>query len=218
MKVITIANQKGGTGKSTIAANLACALSSDNYKVLAIDTDLQNSLSEFHLVRSDNKHIDNFTCIKIIKPVLHKEVRKFTNFDVVVIDTGGRYSQLFSSAVSSADIVIVPVTPSPYDIWASEHTFEVCEEIKSYKDNLEIFVLINMLIEKTSIAKEVDEALAKLVEKYNIKIFSTRLHNLVIYKYAIDNGLSVCEKDKNSKACEEFKLIYNEIKDLINNN
>lgn len=217
MKIITLANQKGGTGKSTIAANLSCTLSNDGYKVLAIDSDTQNSLADFHAIRSEKliNERGSFSTIKIVTPVLHKEARKFNDFDIVVIDTGGRHSKLFSSAISAADILIVPITPSPYDLWASEETFKVSEEIRTYNQNLCVYVLLNMVIEKTIVAKEMHMILEKLIEQYNLKLFKTGLHNLVLYKYAVDEGLSVCERDKNSKACEEFSKFYEEVKNLL---
>lgn len=217
MKVITIANQKGGTGKSTIAANLSCALANDKYRVLSIDSDTQSSLSNFHAVRTEKDITPIFSTIKIITPVIHKEVPKFESaFDVIVIDTGGRHSSQFTSAISAANIVIIPITPSPYDFWASEDTFKMCEVIRTYKLNLEVYVLLNMVIERTKAIKTIDSTLDELLQKYGLKIFNTQLHNLMVYKYAIDEGLSVYEKEKNGKAGTEFLNFYNEIKILLN--
>lgn len=217
MKVITIANQKGGTGKSTIAANLACVLANDKYKVLAVDSDIQSSLSDFHAIRTNKEITPIFSTIKIVTPVIHKEIPKFENaFNIVIIDTGGRASALFTSALSAADIVIIPITPSPYDIWASEETFKLCETVKTYKTNLEVYLLINMVIERTRVIKDLNSVLEEIVENYKFKIFNTQLHNLMIYKYAIDEGLSAYEKDKNNKAGNEFLQLYKEIKIIIN--
>jgi chromosome partitioning protein len=213
MKVITIANQKGGTGKSTITANIACLFSNNNYNTLVIDTDFQNSISDFHLIRSKKENLKNFSCIKILNPTIHQEVSKFNNFDIIIIDTGGRYSKVFSSAILSSDIVIIPVLPSPYDIFATYDSIEIINEIQQYKQ-FQSYILLNMVMEKTLINKEIEENINELINKYNVKLLNSKLHNLIAYKYSINEGISVYERS-NDKAGKEILELYQEILNIL---
>jgi len=120
VKVIVVANQKGGVGKSTIACNLAVAFAYWGAKVLLIDTDVQGSSVGFRAIREKN----DITAIAITKPTVHKDIRGFSNFDIVVVDAGGRDSAVFRSSIMAATygMLIIPTLPSVYDIWATEDT------------------------------------------------------------------------------------------------
>ena len=113
--ILTIGNQKGGVGKTTIATNLACLFARKRH-VLLIDADSQQSAADFHAVRLENEDLPQFTCVSITKPTIHKDVKNFSNFDVILIDVGGRDSAVFRSSILAADQLIIPITPSQYDV------------------------------------------------------------------------------------------------------
>ena len=207
--VITIGNQKGGVGKTTIATNLACLFAQD-HKVLLIDADTQQSSADFHAIRLENDHLSQFTCVSITKPTIHKDIKNFSDFDPIIIDVGGRDNAVFRSSILAADHLIIPVTPSQYDLWATEETFNVLEEARIVKDII-AHVVFNQVIPNTKIAKEVRNVLQVKAEQYNLTVMQSSLCSRIAFKEAVSSGNAVVEGTKNSKAGKEMEKVFKEI-------
>lgn len=212
MNVITVANSKGGVGKSTIAVNLAVCAVRDGMSVLLIDADTQGSSMLFR----DERKADDLQVVQITKPIIHKDVDAYSNFDLIVIDAGGRDNALFRSAITSAEkgILLIPVLPSQYDIWATEDTFKTLSEIKVYLD-IKAYVMFNQVIANTHISKDACTALQDLTEETDIDILESTLYHRVDYKNSVSDGLGVIEYKPHSKAAEEMSMLYKEIKELL---
>jgi chromosome partitioning protein len=106
LKVLTIANTKGGAGKSTVAAHLSVCFSQDNKSVLLVDADKQQSLMKFRQERENNGK-DDLQAVSIIQKSLYKDIEKFSNFDVIIIDVGGHDDDIFRSAIYASKLGIV---------------------------------------------------------------------------------------------------------------
>lgn len=213
MKVISIVNQKGGVGKSTIACNLAVAASHDNKQVLIIDADTQGSSLSFRSLRETS----DIATVSMPSSSIHKDIKNFSNFDLIIIDSGGRDNNIFRSSILASagkGILLVPVLPSPYDIWATETTFEIIEEIKMTHD-IECYTFFNQNIARTNISKEAQEALKDVSSDTDIKILKTILNQRVDYKNSISEGLGVIEYAPKSKAALEIDTLYTELKSIL---
>ena len=212
MKVISVVNQKGGVGKSTIACNLAVNAVNDGKRVLLIDADVQGSSLAFRAIREKN----DLKAVSITQPTIHKDIGDFENFDLVVIDAGGRDNLVFRSVIMAAanGILLVPVLPSQYDIWAAEDTFKVLKEARVYAD-IDAYALFNQTIQNTSVSQDAREALEELTTENNIRLLNTVLYSRVDYKKSISQGQGVIEFQPKSKASEEMKNLYNEIKNIL---
>jgi chromosome partitioning protein len=212
MKALAIANQKGGVGKSTIACNLAVCAVKDGKKTLIIDADVQGSSLSFRAIRET----DDLKAVSITQPTIHKDIGDFENFDLVIIDAGGRDNTLFRSAISAAakGLLLIPVLPSQYDIWAAEDTFNVLKELRVYLD-IPAYAVFNQTIQNTTISKEAKDTLEELTAENDIKLLETVLFSRVDYKKSISQGQGVIEYQPKGKAADEINNLYNEIKAIL---
>jgi chromosome partitioning protein len=204
--VITVGNTKGGVGKSTISANLAAAGLCKGMKVLLIDADPQGSTMSWRTVRE----ADNIQAMQICTPTIHKDIERFSGgYDLTVIDAGGRDAKTFRSAVAAADVLLVPLLPSPYDVWGAEDTLEILKEVRVYKD-LPAFILFNQVREKTVMNRETREALNQYNE--DILPLKTSLRYHEFYKTSVAKGLGIVEFRPGSGPATD---IYNVLQEIL---
>src|SRR5512144_2401425 len=124
MTVLTILNEKGGVGKTTLTTNLARGLQLAGKEVLIIDSDPQGSARDWYAAAGDNNPLPSV--VGMDRVPLFKTLGKVTHgFDWVVIDGSPRIEELAVAALKVADLVLIPVQPSPYDIWAAESLVEL---------------------------------------------------------------------------------------------
>ena len=212
MKVIVVANQKGGVGKSTIACNLAVAAAMDGKKTLVIDADPQGSSATFRTVRES----DDIKVISIVKPTIHKDIQDFSNFDWVIVDSGGRDSAVFRSAIAAAEggILVIPILPSQYDIWATEDTFNILKEARAYKD-IPAVAFFNQVMQNTTVTRDAAETLQELTAENEVSLLASQLAHRVDYKKSISAGQGVMEYAPGGKAAQEVAALYAEIRQWL---
>ena len=208
MNVIVVANQKGGVGKSTISCNLGVASALSGHKTLIIDADPQGSSATFRAVREK----DDLKVISIIKPTIHKDIQDFTSFDRVSVDAGGRDSAVFRSAILAAagGMLIIPILPSQYDIWATEDTFNILRDARTYKD-IAAYGLFNQVIQNTTVTKEAVETLKDMTVENEVRLLAQNLYQRVDYKKSISEGKGVMEYAPGGKAAQEVRNLFDEI-------
>ncbi len=211
--VITFLNLKGGCGKTTLSIHFASTLALAGKKVLLVDADHQMSSVNW----SENRELEPlFTVAAIPSNSLHKQVKLMKkDYDFVIIDGPPHTSSVSRSCIIASDLVLIPVTPSPYDVWASNDIIELLDNVKhsisEYK-NIESGIVINRKIHNTNLGKEVEEAL----KEYNIKIFNSIIHQRVSYAESAAAGTSVVEEDPNSLGGQEIKKLVEETVKHIN--
>jgi chromosome partitioning protein len=208
--IISVASTKGGVGKSTIAVNLAVEASRDGKRALLVDSDVQGSSVGFRSARSK----DDIQAMSIVTPTLHRDLASFSSFDVVVIDCGGRDTSVFRSALLAADVVVIPVLPSQYDIWAATDNVENVRAAAVVK-NFQAFFLFNQIITNTKISGEAQAALTDIIGGDGIRLLDTQLFSRVAYKTSISFGLGVSEYEPSGKAAMEVQALYAEIKGAV---
>jgi len=208
--IIGILNQKGGVGKTTLSTNIAHKLSElhPDENVMLVDADPQQSALSWVEARSDSPP---FNVIGLASTTLHRDLPKMvSSYGYVVIDGPPRTTDLARSCIMASDLVIIPCTPSPYDVWASEETVKLLEEAKIYKEKLKSVFVINRKITNTAIGRDVLEAL----EAFEIPTLATHVSQRVIFAEAAANGQTVLELEKHGKAAQEISCLVNEITEI----
>ena len=156
MKVIAVLNQKGGSGKTTIATHLARALQLQGSSVLLVDSDKQGSARD----RSEDNESNPVTVIALDRPTLDRDLKNISDKDFVVIDGSPQATDLAVSAIKAADFVLIPVQPSPYDIWATSDLVDLVKQRIEMTDNkLKSAFVVSRAIKNTKIGSEVSEVL-----------------------------------------------------------
>jgi|SRR5690554_784579 len=205
MKVIAVLNQKGGAGKTTIATHLARALQLDGSDVLLVDSDPQGSARDWAAVREDQP----VTVVGIDRPTIDRDVRAIGERDFVVIDGAPQAADLAVSAIKAADFVLIPVQPSPYDIWATADLVDLVKQrIEVTDGRLQAAFVVSRAIKGTKMGAEVAEALAG----YGLPVLDARVTQRVIYPGTAAAGTTVQDEDPGSDAAQEIRALMTEIK------
>ena len=204
-KVITICQQKGGTGKTTLAVHLALAFAKlHNLKIAIIDTDPQGSLGKWFVVRSEKKVSNENLTFKTASlwgaQYESKTLKK--DHDIVIIDTPPKIESDARPSIEAADLVLIPVTPSHVDFWATEAIIDIAKKAEK-----KIFIQINRANERSKLVKKTHE----YIKSINVKSTNTLIGHLQIYASSMGEGKTAIEKQKKSNAVEEIKKLSEQI-------
>jgi chromosome partitioning protein len=209
---IAFLNQKGGVGKTTLSVHTAAALAGRGLKVLLIDADPQHSSLDWASARDGAELPALFTTVGIPTPTIHKEVDRLAeHYDVVVIDGPPRVTDLARSAIMASDVVLIPVQPSPYDVWASSEVVGLVREAVIYKPALKYAFTINRKIVNTTIGRDVMAALAEFAD---VPILSASVSQRVAYAESAGGGRTVMETIPNGAAAKEIDALITAIEEF----
>ncbi len=207
---LSFLNQKGGAGKTTLAVHVATVLAATGAKVLLIDADSQGSALDWSAARQRSPA---FTVVGLPKPTVHKELPRLSeDYDHVVIDGPPRIAEITRSVIMASDIVVIPVQPSPYDVWAVKDVVELVKEARVYKEMLTAVFVINRKIVNTAIGRDVVEALAT----YELAVLSVTVCQRVVFAESAARGSTVLEDAPTSLAAEEIRSLVKELTRLFN--
>lgn len=211
MQVIAVLNQKGGSGKTTIATHLARALQLAGKEVLLVDSDPQGSSRDWAAVREDQP----VTVVGIDRPTIDRDLKNIAHKDFVVIDGAPQAHDLAVSAIKAANFILIPVQPSPYDIWATDALVDLVKQrIELTDGKLKAAFVVSRAIKGTKIGGEV----TKVLTGYGLPVLETRIIQRVIYPGSAALGTTVLDEEPSSEAAEEIKALAYEILQIIDGN
>ena len=209
-KVITISQQKGGTGKTTLAVHLAMAfIKYHDLKVAIIDTDPQGSLGKWFMIRTEKKvSNENLTFKTASLWGAQYEAKILKNdHDIVIIDTPPKIESDARPSIEAADLVLIPIAASHVDFWATGAIVEIAK-----KANKKILAQINRSSQRSKLIDKTKD----FIKSLDLKSTETIIGNRQIYTSSMGEGKTAVEKQRKGNAVDEIKQLSDQILKQLN--
>lgn len=214
-RVIAVVNQKGGSGKTTVSMHLGGTLALRGSRVLIVDADPQGTATRWAASAEDAALFPaSVVGLSAATSKVHREVKRFVNdYEWIVIDCPPAVnSPIPQSALLIADLALVPIIPSPLDMWAAVGIREVIQTIQGVNEELQARLVLNQFQPHTSLGQEATEILSE----FGIPLCSTHMGNRQIYRQAAVYGQVVQQFGSKAKeATEEIERLTTEIEGII---
>jgi chromosome partitioning protein len=211
MSILVVASSKGGSGKTTLATNIAVTRANSGRSVLLIDGDAQSSSIGFTELRSDTFDNVGYTAVKLEDKLLRRQAPAMAaNYDDTIVDVGGRVNVSLGAALLVAHTVLIPVQPRTYDMLALEQMLELVAEFKEGNpNNLRIAAVLNAA---DPAGRDNEEALDYLRSLKTIEVLNVTIGRRKAFSNSAATGRAVSEYlPRDNKAIEEINQLIKEI-------
>ncbi|WQZ74171.1 ParA family protein [Helicobacter pylori] len=209
--IITIANEKGGSGKSTLCLNLCVQLLLDKKDIAALDTDSQKSLEVFNNIRSET-NLPNFTLFNRTGNITDTLKQMTDKYEYILIDAKGEHSKESQRAMLLSDWVLIPTTPSQLDTAVLLDMLERIRDIQALNENLKACIVMNRIPTIPTLKEK--KALIDFINQNNanesVFLMDNLLSERIAYKRSVSEGMGVMEYNDN-KAKNEWSQFYDEL-------
>ena len=208
-KIITVAHQKGGVGKTTLSLFLYQHMTMYGANCAVIDTDPQKSIKVLYETLGSN---DNWGTLNLIDPDDYSwdQIVKL-DYDIIIVDTPPAYVDIIDKVLKYADFVLVPCKASPLDLLAIRETVSQVEAAQKINPNLKAGIVLNQVIFRSSFTEEAKNVLK---QSHSLPVLKTVIHNRADIARFLTKSISV-HNEKNRKVDEEVSLLINEIVEML---
>jgi len=202
--ILSVISQKGGSGKTTVALNLAGCVAAKKQRVLLVDADEQGSALSWLEMREAEPA---FSVVGLPTGSLHRDLPKIaSDYDLTIIDVPPRRQKIARSAITASTGVLIPVGPSPLDIWAAEEIVNLIQELQEFQ-SVKAAMMMNRKIVGTALSKEVQQGLLD----FGLPVLKAGLSQRVAFAEAMISGQTVNEYQPGSKAAAEIEKFTKEV-------
>jgi chromosome partitioning protein len=212
--ILLLGGEKGGTGKTTLAVNLAVILARTGKDVLLIDTDKQGSTNFWSSIRDELGTLPRIPCVQKFGKGLAKDVIDLSGrYEELIIDAGGRDSMELRYSLGVADKVIIPCQPTQFDLVTLNQMDTLVEQAQTLNPNLIASVVINRASTNPSVS-DAEEARELILEFNHLNLIESILRERVSFQRSVREGLSVIEVPQpDRKAVTEINCLFKEVYD-----
>jgi chromosome partitioning protein len=209
MSIILIGGVKGGSGKTTVATNLAIMRSAQARDVLLVDADPQGTATDFTNLRIERLGEAHYTSIALSGAAVRSQVQKLRDkYDDVIIDTGGRDSHSQRSAIAVSELLVIPFVPRSFDLWTLDQALGIVDEMRPANPKLEVMVFLNRTDPR---GVDNDEARSLLADRQTGQyvLLPEQLGSRKAFGNAAAEGKSVVElRPQDPKATADMQALY----------
>ena len=210
--IILIGGEKGGTGKTTLATNLATLHALNGKDILLVDTDKQGSASNWAESRDEEQQVPRITCIQKFGKNLANDINDLEpRYEDIIIDAGGRDSIELRSSMVIAHKIYVPIQASQFDIWTLDPMEALIDQVHIINPTLKAYTLLNRASTNPSV-KETTEAQDIVSEYENLTFSDIIIRDRIAFRKAAGEGKAVTEYlPKDNKAINELEALYHHL-------
>lgn len=210
--IILFGGEKGGTGKTTMAINMAVQRALQGRDVLLIDADKQGSASQWASTRAQERFTPYITCVSILGKALTEQVRALTpKYDDIVIDAGGVDSLELRAGMLVADAIVTPAKPSQFDVFTLSKMDRLVAEARAFNQNLQAGILTNIAPTNPNMT-DAQEMADFVDELQNYSLLKTIVKDRKAYRLCARDGMGAAEYLKgDEKAAFEMNQLAKEV-------
>lgn len=218
--IVLVGNEKGGTGKTTVAANLAAMCAYAGKETLLVDTDRQESAADWAetraMTRAEQGLAPDLTCVNKIGKVGFDLEQLRSKFDVIVVDAGGRDSVELRQAMAVCDVMVIPIRPSQFDTWSVGKMAKLIQEVEEkVGEKISAKVVLNAVSTNPSV-REAEEVRGYLTSDFHgvFDVLNTQIGDRISFRRAARDGMSVVDLSRSAAdqaAVDEMSRVFKEI-------
>jgi len=207
-RIICVAQQKGGAGKTTLVSNLAIAYLAEGKSVALLDTDPQGSLGKWLDVREELLGVNpNLRFATATAYGISRAIRSVSGeVDVILVDTPPKADSDVRWVLRESDLVLVPVSASQADVWATHDVLDLADRAQKPT---------HIVMNRTRSGTRVGDDVARSVAELGVGRLDTSLANRVIYADALGRGLGAVEAKKSGPAADEVRALAQEVAAIL---
>jgi chromosome partitioning protein len=214
--IISVTNLKGGVGKSTISQNLAVWFANHGKKVCILDTDMEQRTTMRWAGLRDAKLPDIQVFGVEADQIIRTSAKQAELYDLVIIDGTPQLGKTALATIMASDLVLVPLTPSAFDMWSFENFLSKYRDVKDVKEAkgvpFQAYIILNKYAGKSNMDKNVME----VIQDFGIKVMETTIGDRVAYREGPINGVGVIEMKDKKAAVTEIESLGKEVSKIIN--